>query len=62
MLLRSEDTVTGITETWNDICLIVQMVIKSRHEYIHIGMRGLNSLDTVRSCHQAHQTYLVAAK
>ena len=44
----SEDSVTGITKSWEDIVLIVQTFVKGCKIDIHIRMHFLNGFDALR--------------
>lgn len=52
----SEDSVTGITKSWEDIVLIVQTFVKGCKIDIHIRMHFLNGFDALRRCNKTHES------
>ena len=60
-LFSAEKTVASIAQARYDIAVIVEMIIKRRNEYIHIGMRFLHRLYAFGSSDKVHQLYPAAA-
>ena len=45
MLLRAEDAVAGVAETWDDVVVLIEMVVHCGRVDRHEGMGGLKAVD-----------------
>ena len=55
LLLSAEDAVAGIAETGDYIAVLVEVVVKSCNEDIHIGVILLHTLYALGSADDAHE-------
>ena len=54
-LLCAEDTVARITETGNDVRVLVEAFVKRTDEYVNVGMLSLNSLNALGRADKSHK-------
>ena len=54
-LFRTEDTIAGITETGNDIALIIQGIVEGCNVDADVRMVGIDLLNTLGRGYQAHE-------
>ena len=54
-LLGAEDTVAGVTQTRNDIAVVVQLLVNAGNEDLNVRMCLLNSGNAFRSSDEVHQ-------
>jgi hypothetical protein len=59
--LRSEDPVTGISQTRDDICALVELFIESGAVHGNIGMLFLDAFESRRSSYDADHTQIFAS-
>ena len=52
--VNSEDSITGISQTWQDIVLVVQSFINRSYINFYIRMHFLYSLDTLWRSYETH--------
>jgi len=55
-LTCTEETITGIAETRQNVSVLVELAIKRRAEHLHIRMRALQSADTVWRGNETEKT------
>ena len=55
ILLRAEDSVTGVTETGDDIAMVVELFIKSGNENVYVRVILLHFCNTLGSTNYAHE-------
>ena len=60
-LLRSENAVSGIAKTGNDVGILIQMIVHCSHIDIYVGMCFLNLCNTFGNCYKAHEADVGAA-
>ena len=60
-LLRTEYSVTRISESRTDICILIQTSVKISYIYFNIGMSLGQSFQTFRCCNYTHKLYMLSA-
>lgn len=61
ILLRSENPVSGISETWNNIALIIELFVQTSKINIYIRMMLLNVVNSFLNSNQAYELNVLSS-